>query len=315
MIKLFDTPHGHIDLDCYKHLLHDEIVGEFERAFANFVGAKYAVSLSSASNAIFLLLKYFVNEEVIELPSIIPPVVAEYVLHAGKKIRFINNTSWMGNSYVLHKDKYGRKIIDSAQKCKQNQYFNESDNYGDIMFFSHYPTKPIAGIDGGTVVSNDKYVIDKLRSYSFYGMTSETNNWDRKLERIGWKTYMGTIQAEVAFRSLLSWPDRQARIAEIREMYNKAFHNHYNTSDHLYRIVTECHKEVVDEMKEQGIQCGIHYEPLHSHPLFHGKAEEGPNLFQSAMEGTHTLSIPLHAALSDKDVEYIIENVRDLCRL
>jgi hypothetical protein len=90
---------------------------------------------------------------IVNIPSMIPPVVCNAILTSGNKINFIDDINWIGDSYILHKFK-DYKIIDSAQKVNQNQFIEEA-NDEDLMIFSFYPTKPIGSSDGGIIVSND----------------------------------------------------------------------------------------------------------------------------------------------------------------
>ena len=88
MIKLFNINHHTIDTSEFSNLLHDDIVVEFEKKIAEYVGSKYACSINSATNAIFLSL---LNKNVIvDLPSMIPPVVANAIITSGNKINFID---------------------------------------------------------------------------------------------------------------------------------------------------------------------------------------------------------------------------------
>ena len=54
MIQLFKVNNHIIDTSNFSNLLHDDIVTKFETTIANYVGAKYACSINSATNAIFL---------------------------------------------------------------------------------------------------------------------------------------------------------------------------------------------------------------------------------------------------------------------
>ena len=56
MIQLFNVNNYIIDTSEFSNLLHDEVVIKFEETIANYVGAKYACSINSATNAIFLSL-------------------------------------------------------------------------------------------------------------------------------------------------------------------------------------------------------------------------------------------------------------------
>ena len=54
MIQLFNVRNHNIDTSKFSNLLHDGVVTEFEDKIAKYVGAKYACSINSATNAIFL---------------------------------------------------------------------------------------------------------------------------------------------------------------------------------------------------------------------------------------------------------------------
>ena len=159
MIDLFNINRYAIDTAEFKNVLHDNIVQEFEEEFAQYVGAKYACSVNSASNAIFLTFSEFMVPVavgripyVIKIPSIIPPVVPNSLIKAGVCVEFTDDVDWVGHSYVLYHHHGASadedwKIIDSAQKVVRNQFCDEADP-NDIMIFSFYPTKPVGGIDG-----------------------------------------------------------------------------------------------------------------------------------------------------------------------
>ena len=86
-------------------------------------------------------------------PSHDPPCVLNALITSGNKIKFYDDTDWVGNSYILHTFS-NFKVVDSAQKLDKNQFKKEC-NPQDLMFFSHYPTKPVGSCDGGTIVSDD----------------------------------------------------------------------------------------------------------------------------------------------------------------
>ena len=86
MINLFNINHYTIDTSKFSNLLHDSIVQEFECAFAEYVGAKYACSANSASSLILLALNGL--RTTIDLPSTIPIVVPNMVVNSGNQIDF-----------------------------------------------------------------------------------------------------------------------------------------------------------------------------------------------------------------------------------
>lgn len=298
MISLFHIPTHNIDTSKFSSLLHDNIVAEFEENFANYVGASHAVSLNSATNAIYLINKLW-YKEVYNIPTMIPPVVCNALITSGSNIEFKDNTHWIGNSFDLCSG-----VVDSAQKVEHNQYEMECEN-DDLMYFSFYPTKMVGSCDGGMIVSNDKAKIDLIREYTFNGMSQEPNNWERKQTSIGYKMYMNSISAYIANENLKRLDEKKHKINIVREKYNDAF-GLTNMSQHLYRINVKNRNEFMQRAKGENIVCGVHYESTHLNPIFN---QTHLSLPKSEAEAKTTVSIPFHEKLSKQDIEKIIKLV------
>jgi dTDP-4-amino-4,6-dideoxygalactose transaminase len=277
-------------------------VNEIETNLAEYVGAKYGCTVNSATNAIFLLL---LNKKVkVSIPSIIPPVVLNAILTSGNKIKFVDNVEWVGGSYTLH-DFGDYKIIDSAQRLEKDQFKNEA-NPNDLMIFSFYPTKPIGGMDGGLIVSNDHNKIEWLKEASFNGMGFARNNWDREIKFPGWKMYMNSAQAYVIQQNFMRLGHKESILDVIKVIYNGVF-NLKNTSNHLYRLNVENRGEMINSFQKKGISYGIHYKAQHLNPVYNKKKLDLPKSFY---ESETTLSIPFHEKLKPEEIKTITEEVR-----
>ena len=317
MIDLFNLHSHTIDTSSFSHCLHDKGVEEFEIEFSEYVGAKHACSINSATNAIFLSLLN--KDSIIQVPSIIPPVVLNAIITSGNRIEFTDNIEWVGGSYVLHElEDY--KIIDSAQKVERDQFGKEAKDE-DLMIFSFYPTKPVGSCDGGIIVSNDKDKIDWFRAAVMNGCKNESNSWDRTVLFPGWKMYMSSIQAFIAKKSLRQLDEKNIKLNNIRNFYNQNLSLN-NKSLHLYRINVKDNKKVKKELYDKGIQCGIHYDAAHRNKIYASSSSHtkkrltdasfvlsGESLRESARESESTLSIPFHENLREKDLNYIINNI------
>jgi dTDP-4-amino-4,6-dideoxygalactose transaminase len=299
MINLFNINNYQINTSDYSNFLHDKKVTEFEEKIAEFVGAKYAVSFNSATSAIFLLL--LGKNITVKVPSIIPPVVINAIITSGNKYDFYDDTKWVGNSYILHTfEDY--KVVDSAQKLEKDQFKNEC-NPEDLMIFSFYPTKPIGSCDGGMIVSDDLNKILHLKEMALNGMSFSENNWDRKIKFPGYKMYMNSIQCDIAIKNFEKYESKLERLSYIREYYNKNLSLN-NVSSHLYRINTNNRDLLINKLKENKIQSGIHYTSLHNHNVYKINDNTLPN---SENESLTTLSIPFHEKLTNTDIENIIK--------
>ncbi len=300
MINLFNINNYVIDTSDFSNQLHGKNVTSFEESFCDYVGAKYACSINSATNAIFLST---LNKDIsAKIPSTIPPVVLNAVLHAGNSYSFKDDVDWIGDSYVLH-DFGDYKIVDSAQKVERGQFLKEANDQ-DLMIFSFYPTKPVGGIDGGIIVSNDADKISWFKEASMNGMSYSHNNWERTLKFPGWKMYMNSFQAEVAIRNLNKLDEKKEKLNHVRERYN-SFFGLSNTSEHLYRIKVQKRDQFILRMKEAGIVCGIHYRAAHLNPVY--SIEKNQDLPNSVECDQTTVSIPYHENLSKQNIDYVLE--------
>jgi len=327
MIKLFDVPKCTINLSHFDNILHDKVVRQFEQKFANYVGARHACSFNSASSAIFLALRMIADscpamlEKKIQVPSTIPPVVPNTIINAGYELEFNNNVQWIGNHYTLAN--FGSfRIIDSAQAVYRETFKQHMPQ--DLMVFSFYPTKPVGGIDGGMIVSDDSSKIEYLRKMSMNGTDQAINSWERSLTSIGWKMYMNSAQAQVACYQLELLDERQHLLDRIRSKYRTAFEDsrfdRYGTiiatekqnGYHLYRIAVANNDHFISKAKADGICCGIHYRALHNHPTYSKYAGSGVSgqFTISNMVHMHSASIPFHAGLEDEDIVKVINFVK-----
>ena len=300
MINLFHIPQHTIDTSKFSHLLHDEIVEEFEQSFAEYVGAKYACFANSASSLIYLALKSL--KTTVKIPSIMPPVVPNAIINSGNKLEFYDDVDWVGNMYKLHSG-----IWDSAQRVSRDQYSQVAKGT-DVMIFSFYPTKPVGGCDGGMIVSDNKYTIDKYRAMVLNGTKPSENSWEREQIMFGYKMHGNSIQARIAYENFKKIDDKKYKINDIRNAFNVGL-DYNNLSLHLYRVRTSDNNKFVEQMKRVGIQCGIHYRAFHKSPLLKNIVKYRP-MPKSEIEERQTVSIPFHENLTKENVEYIINNVK-----
>ena len=304
MIQLFNIDNHIIDTSEFSHLLHDDVVIKFERIIAQYVGAKYACSVNSATSAIFLSL---LNKNVIvDLPSMIPPVVANAIITSGNKINFIDDVDWVGHSYILHQfDDY--KVVDSAQKLEKNQFQKEC-NPQDLMIFSFYPTKPLGSLDGGMVVTDDYEKYKWFKEAVLNGMTYAENNWERGISFPGYKMYMNSIQAKVLMDNFVNFEKKMMVLGNLVNTYNREL-GYKNSSKHLYRIEVLDNKKFLEKMNKAGIICGIHYPALHLNSIYNDGSFKGCN--RSKKVEHRTVSLPMNEKLSFYELEYVIDKVNE----
>ena len=168
MVNLFDIPNHIVDTSNFLICFTEILSLNLKESFAKYVGAKYAYSANSASSLIYLALRRFSGQQLVQLPSTMPIVVPNVRLcKAGHRIMFYNDIDWVGGYYHLHED-----IFDSAQQVDRNQYA-DLDKGDSIMIFSFYPTKPVSGCDGEIVVSNNKEKMNYFKTMTMNGVPKQ----------------------------------------------------------------------------------------------------------------------------------------------
>ena len=308
MIQLFNIKNHIIDTSEFSNLLHDDIVVEFEKKIAKYVGAKYACAVNSATSAIFLtfVMDYFLRPRTVKIPSMIPPVVANAIITSNNRVEFIDNVKWFGNSYILHKfRKY--KVVDSAQKLEKNQFRKECKP-DDIMIFSFYPTKPLGGCDGGMIVTDDYKKYRWFKEAVLNGMSYAENNWERDISFPGYKMYMNSVQAKILMNNFESYDKKMRMLGNLVDIYNREL-GYKNSSKHLYTIEVLDNERFIQNMKNAGIVCGNHYPALHLNPVYNDGREF--NCPKSEKLEKRTVSLPMNEKLSFYQTEYIIDKVKE----
>lgn len=306
MIPLFKIYKPVIDYNKFDHNLHGSIVTEFENAFAEYTGFKYAVGTNSCTSAIFLVAKWYqenFGKTRVNIPTMIPPVVYNALYHAGCNIGFVDFTFWIGGNYILYNNDKNT-IWDCAHELPNNAW-----NEKDTCLYSFYPTKPIAGIDGGMIVTNNKELYEWLRIAVMNGM-GKGDSWGLKYHFPGWKYYMSSAQAYVAYEQFKRIGDKKNKLIKVKEWYDKFLDiKCFYPSDHLYILHINDNKKFIKYMKKNGIQCGIHYKCLHPYVKYE---KLWPKTFKRSNELENNIaSIPFHEDLTKKDIKYIARLINE----
>ncbi|HKV87002.1 MAG TPA: DegT/DnrJ/EryC1/StrS family aminotransferase, partial [Candidatus Dormibacteraeota bacterium] len=88
----------------------------------------------------------------------------------------------------------------------------------------------------------------------------------------------------------------------------KGYHHVY----HQYTIVVERDRDGFQRrLRELGVGTAIHYEvPVHRQPLYMGMGYDKSSFPVTERMAGHVLSLPVHPALTDSDLDRIIDSVR-----
>jgi dTDP-4-amino-4,6-dideoxygalactose transaminase len=192
--------------------------------------------------------------------------------------------------------------------------------HGDAAAFSFYPTKNLGAIgDGGMVVTHRPEVAERVRALRQYG-------WDarRSAERAGRNSRLDELQAAILRAKLPELERDNARRRAIAARYAAGLagtglvlpverpgaHHVY----HLYVVQAHDRDRLRARLLERDIETAVHY-PLavHQQPAYRGRLAGADRLARTESAVERILSLPMHPALSDDDVDRVIASVCAVC--
>ena len=173
-----------------------EVVRQFERRIAEYVGSKYAVAVDSCTNALFLSCMYLkVKGHEITLPKRTYVSVPQSVIHAGGKVKF-KDIKWKG-TYQLNPF----PIVDGAKRFTKGMY--EKDTLHCLSFHM----KKILDIGrGGAILTDDEEAVEWLKQARFDGRHEVPLHHD-EFKILGWNMYMTPEQAGRGLWKMMGLPE------------------------------------------------------------------------------------------------------------
>ncbi len=210
----------------------------------------------------------------------------------------------------------------------------------DFSSFSFHAVKNLTTAEGGAATwkaipgIDDEELYHQYQLYSLHGQSKDAlaktqlGAWEYDILGPWYKCNMTDITAAIGLRQLDRYPGMLKRRKEIIARYDEVcdrlgvehlqhYGSDYQSSGHLYLtripgITSEQRSQIIIKMAEQGVACNVHYKPL---PMMTGYRKLGwdikdfPNAYRYF---ENEITLPLHTKLTDEDVEYVIENFREV---
>ena len=230
------------------------------------------------------------------------------------------------HNLVLIED--GAHVIGTSYKGRMN------GSIADMTTMSFHPVKTVTGGEGGAVLTNSKEYYEKLLLYRAHGITRDPKlmehepdgPWYYEQITLGMNYRMTDMQAALIISQLNKLPRFMERRKAIVKAYNEAFSRlpqlfvqqeipESDTTRHLYILrirpekLTIDRKQFFEALAAENINCNVHYIPTYYFPYYEklgyrrGLCPNAEKLYEEI------LSLPLYYAMSDEDVESVIEAV------
>ncbi len=222
---------------------------------------------------------------------------------------------------------YDIKVIEDASDAFGATYKGKKigSTGADITCFDFSPHLRKNVCNGGMLVSDDEEIIERAKSLRHHAMEIEDDmlGYIYNVTDIGSQYTISPLDAAVILVQLEKQDDIIARQQEIAAIYNERLADAPHISlpiveqDHTFSLyivkIDKNRDSFARELKERGIETGLHYIPLHLLSYYKAKYSLRINDFPVALRNySQVLSIPNYAALSDEDVEEICDAILDV---
>lgn len=236
----------------------------------------------------------------------------------------------------------GRVLVfsDAAHALGATRNGKMAGEIADFTDFSFHAVKNFTTAEGGAStwrdipgISNDE-LYHQYQLLSLHGQSkdalakTQVGAWEYDIIGPWYKCNMTDIMAAIGLRQLDRYDGMLKRRGELIARYDAMcdelgvkhlVHSgkNFQSSNHLYLsrvpgIGDAERREIIVKLAERGVNCNVHYKPL---PMMTAYKEMGwdikdfPNAFDYY---SNLITLPLHTLLSDEDVEYVIENFREV---
>lgn len=252
-----------------------KIVEKFEKKFAKYVGAKYAIAVSSCSAGLHiscLVFKNKKNKHIITSPITFAST-ANAILHSGKKPIFADinledanisiksvkkiinkyNVSgvipvhFAGNPCDMEEFKFLCKLkniflIEDAAHALGSEYkcgsMVGSCKYSDLTVFSLHPLKSITTGEGGVITTNNKLLYKKLKILRSHGIEKISNNqkpWWYNMDELGFHYRLTDFQCALGITQL----NKLNKFVNKREQIFKKYYSSLKDIDNCQIILNK----------------------------------------------------------------------------
>jgi dTDP-4-amino-4,6-dideoxygalactose transaminase len=333
-------------------------VADLEENFADFCDeARPGVAVDSCTSAIFLALKahnigpgnrvavpsltFAATVNMVEAVGATPVFVDvnDYGCMNGYDLALSNvdlilAVNYAGNTCDIERLKKFKKpiIIDAAES--HGAYYpmtgGRCPGDGIISCYSFYPTKIIAGAEGGMIVGQNVEQDSYLRRARLHGLSrgAEKRYTDRSsasfpvVEDLGYKMNMTDVSASIVLAQLDRHKELVQKRYRIFQSYTDSIERMMEagysiaclprtigSAPYIFVVLVDDREYFLEHMLKNGIKCGVHFDPVHTHPYYtHMYARHLP---VTNYLGKRCVSLPLYPDMVVEQAEYVIDKINE----
>ena len=213
-------------------------------------------------------------------------------------------------------------IEDAAMSIGSRFKDNHAGSFGDLEVISFHKTKNVQCREGGALLINNQNMIERAEFLRDNG-TNRIHFEKGLIEKYTWVEKSSNFSmSELQAAFLYSQLKNLSKVNEKRNLLFKRYlknlsdiiennklpviPNGCSSNGHCFYIHTKNErqrKELIDYLKQKGIQAVFHYVPLHSAPIWKGKYDD-INLPVTDKVSETLLRLPMYYSLTIQEVDF-----------
>ena len=213
--------------------------------------------------------------------------------------------------------KYNLYLIEDIAQSHLAEFKNKIvGNFGDVACVSFYPTKNLGALgDGGAILTNNKFIHNKCRSFANYGAL-DFRKADHKI--VGINSRLDEIQSYFLLEKIKYLKQDTFKRIEIAKIYDKKcdelnivrYQNNKFSKNvyHIYPIVLKNRNKVKKFLESKNIETKIHYEiPIHKQTAFKYNQVKLP---VTEYLSSKILSLPFYPCITLNKINFLFSNLK-----
>lgn len=324
-------------------------VEEFELAFSEYIGSRYAAAVNSGTAALHIALlahRIGKGDEVITSPfsfiatansilyaeakpvfadiepdtfNIDPERIKEKITSKTRAIMPVHLYGHPADMKAIMEIADDNKLIVIEDACQSHGAECLEKKVGSFGTgaFSFYPTKNMTTSEGGMLTTDEKEIAEKAKIIRAHGSKIRYLH-----EMLGFNLRMTDIAAAIGLvqlRKLNKFTAARQRNAEMLSTGLKGISGLIPAITktgcthvfHQYTVRAEKRDQLAAFLKEKEIGTGVHYPiPIHKQPFYKELGyRDSLPISEKAVE--EVLSLPVHPALSGDELQKIVEAIKE----
>jgi len=264
----------------------------------------------------------------------------KYYKSKKKKVAAIIATDYAGHPCDWKKikelgKKYKIKLINDNCHAIGTTYKNDRSyalKFADIVTHSYHPLKNITTAEGGSVLTNNKKINEKIKILRSHGVEKKFSEkpWSYKMVKLGYNYRISDLHCALGISQLKKLGKFLKKRRQVAKIYNQAFKGIKNIkvpevrkniqhAYHLYPLRVDFSKFKISKelffkkLKKRKINLQVHYIPIHLQPYYKKNFKYKKGDFPVAEKFyLEEVSLPIYYSLKNIEINYLIREIKKL---